>query len=191
MILALGPFNLRRNKKSLEINENIMRGDKIPKVRGNWWKYPFCQKNVGKKSVNNSGLTVGSQQVAKYEWIKHASKINDKSGSVYTNNWLWGGLSSISCTPAETNTVGIRIPDMSGIQMVERKISANTSTWYRYPEKIQYSPYIRRQIPRRSGGYSSLRIKFELLIQNSAFTICASYFTKKWFIFKSLFVWAW
>ena len=40
MILALGLFNLSRNKKSLEINEN---------------------KNVDKKSVNESGPTVGSR----------------------------------------------------------------------------------------------------------------------------------
>ena len=51
--------------------------------------------------------------------------------------------------------------------------SANTSTWYCYSEKIQNLPVIQGQKPRWSGGNSSLQIKFELVLQNLAFTICA------------------
>ena len=51
----------------------------------------------------------------------------------------------------------------------------NTLTWYCYSKKIRDSPIIRGRKPCRSKGYNSLLIKFELLLQNWAFTILASY----------------
>ena len=52
--------------------------------------------------------------------------------------------------------------------MPYNQTSANTSTWSRYSENIQNLPIIQGRIPRQSRGNSSLRIKFELLLQNSA-----------------------
>ena len=63
--------------------------------------------------------------------------------------------------------------------MPYNQTSANTSTWSRYSENIQNLPIFRGRIPRGGRGNSSLRIKFELPLQNSA---------KKWFIHELVFV---
>ena len=53
-------------------NENE-RGDKIPTVRGNWWKYPFAEQSKEKERDNGHGRRLKWQSpLLKYSWSSFA-----------------------------------------------------------------------------------------------------------------------